>query len=263
MFYPNSPVPSSYGAVRLPVAYEDNSFGGGGTPVAFWDSLSDQALPTQARVNSVLSGYEGYSGIICLDVERWNNWGNGGVPAGRMALQKYLDLLHMCRVTCPNARFSYYNMGPTVYSDTYGAAPTNAAALAGIRAQNDLFAPLTAAQDVLFPAAYTVSLSTQDWLPYVQVGIQECIRLAADKPRYPFLCPTFIGIRGSEDVNVDAQFFRSQMEFCIANADGFALWGGNIHNININFESEWWREIIAVVSRLSRRPRAPTGLRVK
>jgi len=82
MFYPNSPVPSSYGAVRLPVAYEDNSFGGGGTPVAFWDSLSDQALPTQARVNSVLSGYEGYSGIICLDVERWNNWGNGGFPQG-------------------------------------------------------------------------------------------------------------------------------------------------------------------------------------
>jgi hypothetical protein len=260
MFYPNSPAPSSYGAVRLPIAYENNSLGGGGTAVAFWDNLSDQSMPTQARVNSVLSGYESYTGMICLDVERWNNWGAGGLTAGSIALQNYLDLLQMCRVACPKARFGYYNMGPTVYSNTYLAASTNEISLAGIRAQNDLFAPLTAAQDVLFPCAYTVSLSSQDWLSYIQVGIQECIRLEPAKLRYPFLCPTYIGVGGSEGVNVDAQFLQSQMEFCIANGDGFVFWGGSSQNIDFN--SDWWRALINVVGGLTGTPAAPFSLHV-
>jgi hypothetical protein len=248
MFYANSPAPESYGAERLVIAYEHNSFGGGGTELPFWDDLTSEDMPSQARVDAVLSRYRSYSGMICLDIERWNRWGPGGMTAGRRALGLYLELLSRCRTSCPNASFGYYNMGPTIYSGKYYSARWNPIALDSIRRQNDLFEPLTTAQDALFPSCYTVDVSEEHWFSYARIALDECTRLNPTKPRVPFLCPRYINIPRYRNTHISGDLLRRQMEFCLRHGSGFVIWGGG--PMYVDFQSDWWCALSQTVANL-------------
>lgn len=253
LFYPNSVDPASYRATDLPIAYEHNSLGGEGTTVAFFNDLVDVTEPSQARVDAVLADYTGYTGLICLDIERWNNWGAGGAAAAAAAQTLYLNTLAKCRIRCPSAGFGYYNMGPTIYSNTHWIAAYNAGVLATMRVQSGYFSTLSAAMDAFFPSAYTVELSFRHWFVYVDQGIKECIRIDPSKPRYPFICPEYLNVSGHNNELLPITQWRREMNYIRDRCDGFVVWGGDAIN-TIDYNSTWWTALEENVTRLTNTP---------
>jgi len=104
--------------------------------------------------------------------------------------------------------------------------------------------------DVVFPSLYTFYDNQAAWDIYAKGMIEEARRY--NKPVYVFLWPEFhvsnILLRGT---NIPAKFWRHQLEFCSALADGIVIWGG--WKEKWNETADWWVETKLFMKTLKQR----------
>jgi hypothetical protein len=198
------------------------------------------ANPTPHRVDddavrATLSGLHGYSGLVFLDYELWPL-----NPASPGELSNNIDMLNrvlrLAREVVPDATFGYYALLPCPeYWSVVGGDPATFKAWQTCNSALDRIAEHV---DVILPSLYTYYNDQQGWDKFAAAQLAAARRY--HKPVYAFLWPEFhvsnATLRGT---NIPADFWRHELEFCKAHADGIVIWGG--WQERWNEQAAWWQ----------------------
>ena len=198
------------------------------------------ATPTPHRVDddavrATLSALQGYSGLVFLDYEYWRL-----NPASPGELSNNIDMLNrvlrLAREVVPDATFGYYALLPCPeYWSVVGGDPATFKAWQTCNAALDRIAEHV---DVILPSLYTYYNDQQGWDKFAAAQLAAARRY--HKPVYAFLWPEFhvsnAALRGT---NIPADFWRHELEFCKAHADGIVIWGG--WQERWNEQAAWWQ----------------------
>ncbi|CAN5259396.1 hypothetical protein BH24PSE2_BH24PSE2_18930 [soil metagenome] len=184
--------------------------------------------------------------VTIIDIEHW--------PVSRAddaiastSIRNYLTVLQQFQKTLPELTIGYYGVVPVI--DRFRSTkPWDDARYRSWVAENTKAGPIADAADALFPSFYTVSLDEDRWFKMAEAQMAEARRLADGKPVYPFIWPNYHeqGGKFPKGAEVNADFWRRQLEFLRKNADGFVLWGGNSQPWNEDMP--WWRETLFFLS---------------
>ena len=200
-----------------------------------------------AKVRSTLEDLRGYSGAVYLDYEMWPTF---HAPASEVSesthkLQRVLQIAHE---VIPHAAIGYYNVIPCW--DYWGLVKNDSAKIMQWKACNARMTELAQRVDIVMPSLYTFYNDPQGWDIYAAALLQAAHQYG--KPVYAFLWPEFhVSNRFLKDHNIPANFWRHELEFCKARADGIVIWGG--YQKPWDEQAAWWSETKAFLAALRAR----------
>ena len=185
-------------------------------------------------VRATLSELHGYSGLVFLDYELWPL-----NPASPGELSNNVDMLNrvlrLAREVVPGATFGYYALLPCPeYWSVVGGDPATFKAWQTCNAALDRIAEHV---DVILPSLYTYYNDQQGWDKFAAAQLAAARRY--HKPVYAFLWPEFhVSNAALKGTNIPADFWRHELDFCKAHADGIVIWGG--WQERWNEQAAWW-----------------------
>jgi hypothetical protein len=194
-----------------------------------------------------LGGLRDYSGVVFLDYELWPL-----NPSSPGELSKNIDMLNrvlaVAHEALPNATFGYYGLLPCRdYWSVVGGDPAKFRAWQTCNAALDRIGEHV---DFIFPSIYTFYNDQNGWDKFAAAQLEAARRY--HKSVYAFLWPEFhvsnAALRGK---NIPAAFWRHQLEFCKAHADGIVIWGG--WQEQWDEQAAWWLETKAFLTGLNAR----------
>lgn len=200
-----------------------------------------------AAVQATLSGLRDYTGFLFLDYELWPLYQTPAdvVSQNIEMLNRVLDLAHE---TVPNAKLGYYSLLPC--QDYWSVVKNDPAKINAWQACNARLDRIAEHVDAIFPSVYTFYNDQNGWDKFAAAQIAAARRY--HKPVYAFLWPEFhvsnAALRGK---NIPAGFWRHELEFCKAHADGIVIWGG--WQEQWDEQAPWWLETKAFLARLNAR----------
>jgi len=186
--------------------------------------------------------------LLIIDLEHWPNVGNDAVVSD--SVSKYVTLAQWTRNSAGGSAVGYYGVPPL--RDYWRAIKEPGSShYREWQAENDRFADLVAAVDVLAPSLYTFYDDVEGWQRYAAANIRESRRLAGGKPVYPFIWPQYHDSnRQLGGQYLPATFWLQQLQTLAASADGAIIWAGPGW---WDERSSWW---IATRSFIESSPRA-------
>jgi hypothetical protein len=196
-------------------------------------------------VRATLSALHSYRGLVFLDYEFWPL-----NPASPGELSNNIDMLNrvlrLAREVLPDVTFGYYALLPCPdYWSIVGGDPAKFRAWQACNAALDVIAEHV---DVILPSLYTYYYDQQGWDRFAAAQLEAARRY--HKPVYAFLWPEFhISNAFLRGTNIPAGFWRHELEFCKAHADGIVIWGG--WQKRWNEQAAWWLETKAFLAGLS------------
>ena len=102
--------------------------------------------------------------------------------------------------------------------------------------------------DIVLPSLYTFYNDPQGWDVFAAALLQSARRY--NKPVYAFLWPEFhVSNQFLRGKNLPGNFWRHELEFCRARADGIVIWGGWQEQWDEN--AEWWLETKSFLTSLN------------
>ena len=190
----------------------------------------------EAQVRATLQSLKGYSGAVYLDYEVWPTFhASSSVVSENVAkLNRVLQIAHEIE---PAAKVGFYAVIPC--ADYWGLVKNDQAMIKQWEDCNAAMTGLAEHVDILLPSLYTFYNDPQGWDVYAGALLHAARRY--NKPVYAFLWPEFhVSNRLLKDKNIPGNFWRHELEFCRARADGVVIWGGWQKPWDEN--AEWWRE---------------------
>jgi len=212
---------------------------------AFFDNKDRDA---DVNVSKVRSAARGAPLISCPDIERWadkNTW-----QVSKTNIERYVDFCigYGANLPSPDHKFGLYSILPVRnYFDAVG--DKGPSGFAKWQRWNDEVKPIALHVDMLFPSLYTFSSVFEgsasrghDWERYASANIAEARRIAPGKPVYPFLWPWY---HPSANTPIEPSFWRTQLELCREQADGFVIWD-DLTKTKTDWGSlpPWWDETV-------------------
>jgi hypothetical protein len=199
------------------------------------------------RVRETMQRIRGLDGVVFLDYEVWPL--RDAAPEKIASnIIKFNQVLEIAREIAPSATVGYYGLMPC--REYWGLVEHNEQKIAQWKECNRQGERIAEHVDVIFPSLYTFYDNQVAWDAYAKGMIEEARRY--NKPVYVFLWPEFhvsnILLRGT---NIPAKFWRHQLEFCRALADGIVIWGG--WKEQWNETADWWVETKSFMKTLKQR----------
>jgi hypothetical protein len=185
-------------------------------------------------VRATLRGLLSYRGLIFLDYEYWPL-----NPASPAQLSSNIDMLNrvlsLAREVLPDATIGYYALLPCPdYWSVVSGDPGKFNAWQSCNAALDRIAEHV---DVILPSLYTFYNDQQGWDKFAAAQLEAARRY--HKPVYAFLWPEFhISNTLLRGTNIPAGFWRHELDFCKAHADGIVIWGG--WQERWDEQAAWW-----------------------
>ncbi|QPK62724.1 hypothetical protein IVG45_18080 [Methylomonas sp. LL1] len=184
--------------------------------------------------------------LIILDIESWPvTFYRRHKSVIDISKHNYLTTLQHFREEGPNKKFGYFGVVPT-HSPKALVSNDGEPQYEEMQEDNDNLNELANEVDVIFPIGYTFSRNVEDWKKAVATQINEARRLAPQKKVIVYLWPQYADY-GLIDKSlklkwIEASFWRTQIEFSLANADGIIVWGGwNGKKMPWNRNASWWK----------------------
>ena len=199
------------------------------------------------QIRATLRPLQGYTGAVYLDYEIWPTFhASPSEVAGNIAkLNRVLQIAHE---TIPAAKFGYYDVVPCW--DYWGLVKNDLAIIKQWQDCNVAINELAQHVDIVMPSLYTFYNDQQGWDVYAGALLQAARRY--NKPVYAFLWPEFhVSNKFLKGKNLPANFWRHELDFCRARADGVVIWGGWQEPWDEN--AEWWSETKGFLAGLNSR----------
>jgi hypothetical protein len=233
LLYKNQPDVSSLGMIRI----------GGINPPASVNSHPSDAVD-EAKVRAALQVAIGGPREVYLDYEMWPTL---HVPAAEVSanIQKLKRVAQLAHDVAPLVKFGYYNVLPCW--DYWGIVSNDQAKIKEWQECNVRMDEVAQYIDIVMPSLYTYYNNPQGW------DIQAAALLKAarryGKPVYAFLWPEFhLSNQLLKGKNLPGNFWRHELEFCKARADGIVIWGG--WQEEWDDQAAWWIETKAFLAEL-------------
>jgi hypothetical protein len=190
----------------------------------------------EAHVRAMMQPFHDYKGVIYLDYEDW--------PLLRVAepkvaenMQKLTRVMQIAHEAAPAAIIGYYDVIPC--RDYWSLIKNNQQIIRQLQACDARGDELSQHVDVVMPSLYTFYNDPQGWDIYAGELLNAARRY--HKPVYAFLWPEFhVGNPILKGHNLPANFWRHELEFCKARADGIVIWGG--WQEHWDEQAPWWLE---------------------
>lgn len=177
--------------------------------------------------------------LVCINIEHWPVR-NAPPDEIDQSIRKYTQVMRWLRDEAPDdARLGYYGVLPTRdYWAPVRRARGEAEPAERWERANERLKELAEHVDVVFPSLYAFYDDPEGWEVYAKANLAEAQRY--DKPVYPFLWFEYHDsnerLKGQE---IDAAFWRRQLDFCRRHADGVVLWGGM--GKRWDGDAQWWQ----------------------
>lgn len=208
----------------------------------------DPAVPLdEAAVRYSLRGLVGYTGPAFLDYESWPLT-NAPPQAIEASVRKYVRVAEIAHEIAPNASIGIYGLIPC--REYWGLVARDSKKLSDWNECNRQAAKIAEHVVVLFPSLYTFYDNPASWDVYAKGMLSAARRY--NKPVYAFLWPEFHpSNRLLGGKNIEAKFWRHQLELCRGLADGVVIWGG--WQEQWRDDAPWWLETREFLASLNRR----------
>jgi hypothetical protein len=148
---------------------------------------------------------------IILDIEHWPD------------VERMSTVLQLFKEFYPNRPASHYGFIPK--REYWRSLDSASQAYKNWELENTALSEVAEHADSLHPSLYTFYPNRIPWIKYAAANIAQAKRF--NKPVLPFLSFTYhdsnTELGGSE---IDYSFFKTQLEVCLALADGVIIWGG-------------------------------------
>jgi len=184
--------------------------------------------------------------LIVLDIESWPvTFYRRHKELIDISKYNYLSTLESFKNLGPNKKYGYFGVVPTHSYKALLSEPDNSL-YKEMQEDNDNLAELANNVDIIFPIGYTFSRDVQAWKKSIETQINESRRLAPNKQVIVFLWPQYADYGPiSDDLKlkwIEPNFWRAQIEFSLAKADGIIIWGGwNGKKIPWDKNAAWWK----------------------
>lgn len=183
---------------------------------AQWPESND--APDLETARAAIATVEAPNGLAVLDVEHWPI--NQDPPAQTAEIAKYYILLSEVKLARPDLDIGYYGRIPI---RDYWAPTLGGEREVQWRDRNAALLPLAELCDAFFPSLYTFYPDQDGWVNYAIKNLEMAPDL--DKPSYPFLWPQYHGSSSRPFEYIGDDYWRLQLETCLAHADGLVVWG--------------------------------------
>jgi hypothetical protein len=214
-------------------------------PPATANKASDDV--DEAKVRAALHDLQAYAGAVYLDYEMWPT-SQGSAADVSKNIGKLNRVLQVAHETLPAAKIGYYNVIPCW--DYWGFVNNDRQKIQQWQSCNVRIGELAQHVDIVMPSLYTYYNDPKGWDLYATALLQAAHRYG--KPVYAFLWPEFhVSNRLLKDQNLPANFWRHELEFCKARADGIVIWGG--YQKQWDEQAPWWLETKAFLAGLNSR----------
>lgn len=206
-------------------------------------------LPNRATVETAIGrlGIRNRAPLMIVDVEHWPNV--GGQAEVAESVDKYVTLLDWIKGAANGTPVGYYGISPL--RDYWRAIGVPSSGYAHWQAENDRFAKLSAAVDVLAPSLYTFYDDIEGWKRYALANVREARRIAPGKPVYPFIWPQYHNSNRKLDGQyLSAEFWAEQLKTLESVADGVVIWSGSPERWRV--DAPWWQATLDFIESSSR-----------
>ena len=200
-----------------------------------------------AKVRATLEVLKGYSGAVYLDYEIWPTF---HAPADEVSgnIEKLKRVVRIAHAQVPNGRIGFYDVIPCW--DYWGLVKSDQTKIGAWKDCNIRIRDLAKEVDIVMPSLYTFYNDPQGWDIFAEAMLQAARQYG--KPVYAFLWPEFhVSNRLLKGHNIPANFWRHELEFCRARADGIVIWGG--YQEPWDNQAAWWLETTAFLAGLNPR----------
>lgn len=171
----------------------------------------DRTLPSRSMVEAAAVRVS--TEYCTVDIERW--WSPDQSGAGAMDAEAIENYEWVAAVfdgaISDDRKWGYYGGAPR---RAYFPAIRNDGSTRTWMATNTLHAQITRLADFLAPSIYTFSSvpDRDDWVRYAKANMAEALRIAGEKPVFPFLWPYW---HAAGDDAISRDFMLQQYETCL------------------------------------------------
>ncbi|MCY2952924.1 MAG: hypothetical protein NTU53_13250 [Planctomycetota bacterium] len=236
----------------------------------------DWTKPNEAATRQVARRAAKLNQILCIDIEHLPEDIRRDSPAGvQNTVQIYTQIVNWIRSERPDVKLGFYGSFPrrdywTPVSywqamDHRGERwfdfnlPRFAEKYRIWQAANDVFKPLAAKVDYLFPSLYSFYNDPAGWVYYAKGNILEAKRFG--KPVIPFIWMEYHNGTPLIGQQISSEFWRLQLDTIRQMADGVVIWGG-VHSSpdappvpeQWNAADPWWIQTRSFIADLLANP---------
>lgn len=236
-YFPGKPDLSSYGIQRAEVVYAIRQL--------YLNQQSPAALaglPKRATVETTIArlGVRNRAPLMIVDVEHWPNVG----AQVSKSVDNYVTLLQWIQGAAGGTPVGYYGVPPL--RDYWRAIDASSAGYQQWQLENDQFARLSAAVDVMTPSLYTFYDDVEGWNRYALANVREARRIAPGKPVYPFIWPQYHNSNRKLDGQyLSADYWTTELQTLEGVADGVVIWSGSTERWRT--EAPWWQATLRFI----------------
>jgi len=199
------------------------------------------------KVRATLEVLKGYSGAVYLDYEIWPTF-HASADEVSGDIEKLKQVVRIAHAEGPRARIGFYDVIPCW--DYWGLVKNDQTKIDAWKDCNVRIGELAKEVDIVMPSLYTFYNDPQGWDIFAAAMLQAARQYG--KPVYAFLWPEFhVSNRFLKGRNIPANFWRHELEFCRARADGIVIWGG--YQKPWDGQAAWWLETTAFLAALNPR----------
>ena len=201
-------------------------------------------MPKNKDIKTVIDSISDSNTLNVIDVEHWDLKSD---KHARKSAENYFNLIASLKSMSPDKKFGYYGVVPIVDFSRAKQSKKSAQYKRWVR-ENSRLSKVADQVDATLPSLYTINSNRKHWLSRATGQISEARRLAVNKPVYPFIWPDYHtqGGKYPKGYEIEADYWRLQLDYLRNNADGIVLWGGYKQTFSENMK--WWQETIRFIN---------------
>ena len=239
LLYSNLPDMGGLCIEKIYVSYAWNYFPRG-------TKYGDLKMPSKNDIDTAISTARRENTVTVIDIEHWP-LKNSSFTTVKQSVTNYLTVLEAMTTALPDITIGYYGVVPITDFKRARLAKDTWQYQEWV-AENNRVQRVADLVGATFPSLYTIDPKQDRWRARARAQIAEARRLSPGKPVYPFIWPNYHEQGGKYPVGteVEAGYWRMQLEYLRQHANGIVLWGGNRQTFNDHMA--WWRETVAFIN---------------
>jgi hypothetical protein len=205
----------------------------------FPDKKDTPEAPPEDFLKAAAAKFPATTAPVVIDIENWPTLIDD--KAKRTTdIANLTFVVRALRSARPDLKFGYYAVIP---EREYWAAvdPVKHDGRAWKLNNERLRKELAGDVDAIFPSLYTFYPDKKGWVRYAEENLKEAKQY--HKPVYAFLWPEYHDSnKDLKGTNLDADYWKLELETCRRHADGIVIWGGFQKEWDEN--APWWKATV-------------------